>query len=52
MLTNLYVIDYVLKDLDGSKDKLDRIFGTEAALDPSGHDARPVDCSDLLSIAR
>jgi len=29
MLTNLYVIDYVLKDLDGSKDKLDRIFGTE-----------------------
>lgn len=29
MLTNLYVIDYVLKDLDGSKDRLDRIFGTE-----------------------
>jgi hypothetical protein len=29
MLTNLYVIDYVLKDLDGTKGKLDRIFGTE-----------------------
>lgn len=29
MLTNIYVIDYVLKDLDGSKDRLDRIFGTE-----------------------
>jgi predicted enzyme related to lactoylglutathione lyase len=29
MLTNIYVIDYILKDLDGSKDRLDRIFGTE-----------------------
>lgn len=29
MLTNIYVIDYVLKDLDGAKDRLDRIFGTE-----------------------
>ncbi|GAD50166.1 hypothetical protein NT2_07_01660 [Caenibius tardaugens NBRC 16725] len=29
MLTNIYVIDYVLKDLDASKDQLDRIFGTE-----------------------
>ncbi len=29
MLTNIYVIDYVLKDLDGSKPQLDRIFGTE-----------------------
>lgn len=29
MLTNIYVIDYVLKDLDGSKDRLDGIFGTE-----------------------
>lgn len=29
MLTNIYVIDYVLKDLHGSKDRLDRIFGTE-----------------------
>lgn len=29
MLTNIYVIDYVLKDLEGAKDCLDRIFGTE-----------------------
>ena len=29
MLTNIYVIDYILKDLDGGKDRLDRIFGTE-----------------------
>ncbi len=29
MLTNIYVIDYILKDLDGAKDRLDRIFGTE-----------------------
>ena len=29
MLTNIYVIDYVLKDLEGAKDRLDRIFGTE-----------------------
>ena len=29
MLTNIYVIDYVLKDLDGGKNRLDRIFGTE-----------------------
>jgi len=29
MLTNIYVIDYVLKDLSGAKDTLDRIFGTE-----------------------
>lgn len=29
MLTNIYVIDYVLKDLDASKDRLDKIFGTE-----------------------
>ncbi|WP_336951197.1 hypothetical protein [Sphingobium aromaticivastans] len=29
MLTNIYVIDYVLKDLNGAKDRLDRIFGTE-----------------------
>ncbi|WP_311269502.1 hypothetical protein [Sphingobium sp. WCS2017Hpa-17] len=29
MLTNIYVIDYVVKDLDGAKDRLDRIFGTE-----------------------
>ena len=29
MLTNIYVIDYVLKDLEGAKDRLDGIFGTE-----------------------
>lgn len=29
MLTNIYVIDYVLKDIEGAKDRLDRIFGTE-----------------------
>lgn len=29
MLTNIYVIDYVLKNLDGDKEQLDRIFGTE-----------------------
>lgn len=35
MLTDIYVIDYVLKDLEGAKDRLDRIFGTEPLwLDP------------------
>lgn len=29
MLTNIYVIDYVVKDLEGAKDRLDGIFGTE-----------------------
>lgn len=29
LLTNIYVIDYVLKDIEGAKDRLDRIFGTE-----------------------
>lgn len=29
MLTNIYVIDYVLKDLDSAKSRLDGIFGTE-----------------------
>ena len=29
MLTNIYVIDYVLKDLEGAKGRFDAIFGTE-----------------------
>lgn len=29
MLTNIYVIDYILKDLNGAKARLDRVFGTE-----------------------
>lgn len=29
LLTNIYVIDYVVKGLDSAKDRLDRIFGTE-----------------------
>ncbi|OCC23302.1 hypothetical protein MB02_11735 [Croceicoccus estronivorus] len=29
MLTNIYVIDYVLKSLEDSKDRLDKIFGSE-----------------------